>query len=90
MTGVLAAAITHWTVSASPPSPPCSAGDHSQHPTNTTPACHEHPPAAGTNDVRDVVVEMQKTITELRAQVPRPGPPPLGPEVRPWGRSRQL
>ncbi|KAK2499011.1 hypothetical protein MC885_006784 [Smutsia gigantea] len=45
------------------------AGKLSEHLRNTTAAAHEHPQPPGTNDFKDFVLEMQRTITDLRKQV---------------------
>lgn len=44
-------------------------GQHRKRPGNATAASHERPQVPGTNDFKDFVVEMQKTITDLREQV---------------------
>ena len=58
---------------------------------NASAAAFERPPVAGTSDFREFVLEMQKTIRDLRKQVGRsPSSPPrparplstLGPGVR--------
>uniref|UniRef100_A0A9L0TF86 Lactoperoxidase n=2 Tax=Equus TaxID=9789 RepID=A0A9L0TF86_HORSE len=46
-----------------------SVGKRSQRPSNTTSASYEHPQAPGTNEFKDFVLEMQRTITDLRAQI---------------------
>lgn len=57
-----------------PPSPLHSVGEQSEHPRNATSAASEHPQVPGASDFRDFVLEMQKTITDLRKQVPAAGP----------------
>lgn len=52
-----------------------SVGKRSKHPGNATSAPDEQPQFPGTSDFRDFVLEMQKTITDLRTQVPAPGAP---------------
>ncbi|XP_023381728.1 peroxidasin homolog [Pteropus vampyrus] len=46
-----------------------SVGKHSKHPGNATSAPDEQPQVPGTSDFRDFVLEMQKTITDLRTQI---------------------
>lgn len=45
------------------------AGKLSEHLHNTTTAAHERPQPPGTNDFKDFVLEMRRTITDLRTQV---------------------
>lgn len=49
--------------------PLCRAGKLSEHLHNTTTAAHERPQPPGTNDFKDFVLEMRRTITDLRTQV---------------------
>ncbi|ELK32764.1 Peroxidasin like protein [Myotis davidii] len=46
-----------------------SVGKPGQRPRNATAASSEHPQALGPSDFRDLVLEMQQTITDLRTQI---------------------
>nr|XP_021553352.1 peroxidasin homolog [Neomonachus schauinslandi] len=48
-----------------------SIGKHRKHPGNATAPSRERPQVPGTNDFKDFVLEMQKTITDLREQIKR-------------------
>lgn len=48
-----------------------SIGKRRKHPGNATAASGEHPQVPGANDFKDFVLEMQKTITDLREQIKR-------------------
>lgn len=54
---------------------PSSIGKHRKHPGNATAPSRERPQVPGTNDFKDFVLEMQKTITDLREQVSVPAHP---------------
>lgn len=77
-----------WLCPESPLLLPSRAGMPETRPSNASATAFERPPVAGTSDFREFVLEMQKTIRDLRKQVGRPHPhlpglpgpsPPLGP-----------
>lgn len=49
--------------------PSCSGGKPGQRPRNATAAASEYPQALGPSDFRDLVLDMQQTITDLRTQI---------------------
>lgn len=73
-----------WLCPESPLLLPSRARMPGTRPSNASATAFERPPVAGTSDFREFVLEMQKTIRDLRKQVGRPHPhlpgpsPPLG------------